>query len=292
MEQLSKNYYGYIYYTYDQKTKKIYVGQSTNTVENSTDYFGSGVWVRNIIKKRGTYFFKKQIIGYCYSKEELNYAELICIEFYNSNNPIYGLNIREGGTNGKLSIETRNKIGLKSKARIRTPLSDQQRINLSIAKKGHIVTIATREKIRKSLKGRVISKEIGEKISIILKNKYKNDNLVVWNKGLTKKTSEIINKMSIASIGKHNSLKGILKTEQHKQNMRKPKSSTCNMKHLHSAEHCKNISAAKKDTCYINNKLISKVIKKHLIASYLKNGWFIGRLSYIAKNKPTNPQIP
>jgi len=91
------NYYGYIYLTYDQKTKKVYVGQKSGKVEDSLNYYGSGTLIVNIINSRGTSFLKKRILGFCDSKEKLNESEKECIKFYNSNNKLYGYNLTEGG---------------------------------------------------------------------------------------------------------------------------------------------------------------------------------------------------
>lgn len=97
MGVFNQNYYGYIYLIYDQKNKKIYIGQKKGKIEKSINYYGSGKKIKDIIKSRGAYFLKKSVLGVCCSKEELNKAEIECIEFFNSTNTIYGYNIVLGG---------------------------------------------------------------------------------------------------------------------------------------------------------------------------------------------------
>jgi len=104
--------FGYIYLTTNLQTKRIYIGQSTvlHPYKIAT-YLGSGYRLKKSIHKRGRKFFTKRILGYCYSKQELNEAEKICIEFYQSNNKIYGYNVTPGGEGGgmigkKFSEET------------------------------------------------------------------------------------------------------------------------------------------------------------------------------------------
>lgn len=97
------NYYGYIYLIKDQKTNKIYIGQCARITQHSiNNYYGSGKIIKRIISKRGKYFLKKIILGYCTSQEELNISEICCIEHFQSTNFIYGYNIYDGGYGHKL----------------------------------------------------------------------------------------------------------------------------------------------------------------------------------------------
>ena len=51
---------------------KIYIGQE---FKNNPNYFGSGQVIKNAIKKYSIVNFKKEILQYCFSKEELNKCE-------------------------------------------------------------------------------------------------------------------------------------------------------------------------------------------------------------------------
>ena len=90
---IDENYYGYVYLTYDQKTKLCYVGQKKGKIENSRNYYGSGKIISDTIKGRGTYFLKKIILGVCYSDKELTEQETECKLFFNALDPLYGYNI-------------------------------------------------------------------------------------------------------------------------------------------------------------------------------------------------------
>ncbi len=98
--------YGYIYLIYDQINKKIYIGRRKgipNEPKNK-NYYGSGVVITNIIKKHGTKFLKRKILGFANSKEELNIFEIECINFFQSRNKIYGYNLAKGGEGGNAGM--------------------------------------------------------------------------------------------------------------------------------------------------------------------------------------------
>ena len=90
---LTNKYYGYVYLTIDQKHDLVYIGQKKGKVEKSKNYYGSGTIIQRIKKRRGIYFFKKIILGVCYSYKELSECEIECKLFFNSLNYLYGYNI-------------------------------------------------------------------------------------------------------------------------------------------------------------------------------------------------------
>ena len=131
----NEKFYGYIYVTLNQQTKKVYVGQKSGLPEDSINYLGSGKRLESSIKHHGKQFFKKRVLGILESetKEELKIlldeAETECIYFYKSygNNEtncdeIYGYNLTKGGggalgivggMNGRTqSTESRKKISI------------------------------------------------------------------------------------------------------------------------------------------------------------------------------------
>lgn len=97
---MNQNYYGYVYLIYDQKEKKVYIGQSTKRIEK--EYYGSGTIIKRVIAKRGVYFLKKIILGYCYSREELLECETECKYFFEAFNPLYGYNIAKKDSGGDI----------------------------------------------------------------------------------------------------------------------------------------------------------------------------------------------
>lgn len=99
-----ESYYGYVYAIIDQKNNKIYIGQKKGKVEKSLNYFGSGKIISDIIKFRGKLLLKKIILGFCEDRKSLNESEKTCIEFFQSNNFIYGYNLTEGGEGGDIGL--------------------------------------------------------------------------------------------------------------------------------------------------------------------------------------------
>ena len=69
-----------IYKTTNLITKKIYIGKDG---KNNPKYYGSGIFLKNAIKKYGKENFVKEILEYCNTEEELNNAEIKWIAFYN-----------------------------------------------------------------------------------------------------------------------------------------------------------------------------------------------------------------
>ena len=83
-----------IYKTTNLINGKIYVGQDS---QNNKDYYGSGFILKKAISKYGKRNFKKETLGICNSKEELDMAEKNWIKKLNSTNRDIGYNISEGG---------------------------------------------------------------------------------------------------------------------------------------------------------------------------------------------------
>jgi group I intron endonuclease len=86
-----------IYKTINLINNKIYIGKD---VRDRNYYYGSGMILKQAIKKYGIGNFKKEIIECCESKEELCEREKYWIEKYHSTNPKIGYNITIGGTGG------------------------------------------------------------------------------------------------------------------------------------------------------------------------------------------------
>lgn len=87
----------YIYKTTNLINNKIYIGLSTKTVEESTNYYGSGKAILQAIKKYGKDNFEKEILIECDTLEELRGHEIKLIAEYNSTDRNMGYNISPGG---------------------------------------------------------------------------------------------------------------------------------------------------------------------------------------------------
>ena len=100
-------------------------------------YFGSGVLIKKYIKKYGTFGLKKKIMCECNSQEELNNKENEYINnlYIDDAFRIGGkcLNLRAGGNQPVMSLETRRKMSQKRK---NTKVSDEVKEKLRKANIG------------------------------------------------------------------------------------------------------------------------------------------------------------
>lgn len=86
-----------IYKTTNLINNKIYVGQDKN---NCPIYLGSGKVLKQAIKKYGIENFKKEILEFCESKEQLNEREIFWIKKLHAGKRGVGYNIAKGGVGG------------------------------------------------------------------------------------------------------------------------------------------------------------------------------------------------
>lgn len=172
-EKVIENPYGFIYITTNMVNGKRYLGQKRfDCGKNWVTYLGSGKTLEKAIKKYGKENFSKNIVCFCYSEEELNQAEYDLSIFLNVVENLDWYNLKEGGLNGRLSEESRNKIG----EALRNP-SKEVREKMSViakarwtdelrAKASERMSIANKERF-KSLEER---KKIGERFKELWKN--------------------------------------------------------------------------------------------------------------------------
>jgi hypothetical protein len=191
----------YIYKTTNLINNKIYIGLSTKTVEESTNYYGSGVILNRSIDKNGKDNFKKEILENNIDDVDLLYErEIYWIAYYNSTNHSIGYNIGSGGGGGNNIANHPDrdaivaKISKKSIERWKDPeykamMSNKRRelwtdpeykTKMSKAFKGHpafpnqqrataiananrVWTEESRDKLRKTQTGKKFSKEVNMK---------------------------------------------------------------------------------------------------------------------------------
>lgn len=114
--------YGYIYLTTFLPTGKIYVGKRVKS-RFDENYVGSGVKIKNLIKKYGKSEFETHIIDTADTDDELQQKEIFWIANYNSTDDTIGYNIALGGNGAQLehqSDETKQKISIANKGKKRT----------------------------------------------------------------------------------------------------------------------------------------------------------------------------
>ena len=149
-----------IYKISNKVNDKIYIGQTWRTIKkrwkNGYGYIRCP-HIGNAINKHGKDNFIITLLVVCSTQETADYWEDYFIEKYDSRNRKYGYNIREGGSYGKLSLETKLKISLSKKGKL---ASEETKNKLSLARKGENnpnygkhMSKETRKKISASNKG-------------------------------------------------------------------------------------------------------------------------------------------
>ena len=177
--------YGVIYkYTFDNG--KCYIGQTINFKKRINDHKNNQLnrdfYFYRALRKYGFDSSKFLVIDIAFSKEELNEKEKYYIIFYESTNRKNGYNSKDGGSSGKPTKETKKKDV-------------------------------------RSCDWKNSTKEIKEKISKTLKEKYKSGEII--SNSLGKKLSEK-RKKEISDVNKGNTYRrGKTHTEEAKEKMRK-----------------------------------------------------------------------
>ena len=236
--------------------KKVYIGQSINIEcrwnSHKNDLIrGNHInkYLQNAWNKYGNDNFKFEIIEECL-EEELNQKEIYWINYYGGCNSVQNYNLASGGNcGGSPSIETREKLSISNRGQKRSiefckhlseinlgkHLTEETKIKIGLARLGRIpwnkgknITEEHKQRISISNSGRVRSKEANEK---------------------TSKT-----------------MKGVLKSEETKQKMKKPKS----------IEAVENMRKAQTGKIAINNGIQNKWAREYNITYYLQNGYILG----------------
>lgn len=191
LDKATKEPYGLIYKITNTADFKIYIGQTTR-LRSFKSYFGSGKYIKRAVEKYGKEVFVKDVLHCAFSKEELDTLEQSEIEAHNSYSP-FGYNIKEGGSHGTHTLETRELISRKNKgktkgiphaphvvarraASMKGRLSPNKGITMTEAQKVKIATALKgkpkSEKHRAAMKGsKILSSENRLKISLRRKGK-------------------------------------------------------------------------------------------------------------------------
>jgi len=176
-----ENYYGIIYCATNLINKKVYIGQTTKSLNyrKSTHIRGS----RNkrpqcrkfhfAIQKYGHENFEWTVIATCSSQEELNTKEIEFISIFKATEDEFGYNLAQGGrSGGRLSEETKRILSEKSRGEksvwFGRKHTEETKIKISLAQKGKTGkphTEASKEKLRQRMMGNSISEEARAKIS-------------------------------------------------------------------------------------------------------------------------------
>lgn len=178
-----------IYKTTNLINGKFYIGKDS---KENPDYLGSGLLLKKAINKYGIKNFKKEVIEFCDSKQQLDEREIYWIDKLDAKNNKIGYNIATGGSGGD-TISNNPKRDLISK-------------HISQSLSGRKFTEKHKDNIRKKAKESFI---LGKR-----KNLFKNKNNKGINNGMYghKHTKETKSKMSKLK-------KGIPLSENHKKSL-------------------------------------------------------------------------
>lgn len=157
-----------IYQTTNKINGKIYIGK--HQTENLNDsYLGSGIALRNAIKKYGVEHFEKIILFNFDTEQEMNdkERELITEEFVKRKDT-YNKGVGgEGGPHFKGKKHSVESIKKRTESRKGFKLSTEARQKISEANRRRIVSEETKRKIAEKAKGRKHSNETKKKLSDI-----------------------------------------------------------------------------------------------------------------------------
>lgn len=183
----------YIYLIVNKVNGKTYIGQRKSSKEWYEDkYMGSGTLLKKAKQKYGIENFEKFLIQHCYSKEEVNKAEIFWIAEYRSRGKAE-YNLANGGDGGNgeankgkhLSEETKQKLSESHKG---NRLSEATKQRMSEVRKGKKHSEEWAKNISEANKGKKLSEEHRRKLSEAKKgktpwNKGKKGSQQAWNKG-------------------------------------------------------------------------------------------------------------
>lgn len=128
--------YGVVYCITQKSTGRVYIGQTIQSVKDrwvSHKSNGYCVVLHRSIKKYGENDFQIEVIDRADSKEELDALEAFYIALCGSTNRALGFNLRHGGSFGKHSIESKQKMSVSVRKAYENP---EFKAKLSAAKLG------------------------------------------------------------------------------------------------------------------------------------------------------------
>ena len=238
--------YGVIYVIRNKVNNKVYIGQ---TVNNFHRRYGSNLLknthnqhLKNSIQKYGIENFEiDEEFDIAYSKEELDKLECLYIDIYDSINN--GYNNQTGGSNGKHTEETKQKISEANKGKKRSE-ETKKKISESLKGKyggenspmyGKHHSEETKQKISEANKGKMS----GENNPNYGNHKLRGENNPMFGKHHTEEAKK---KM----IANHKGLTGKHHSEEYKKKM----------SDLHSG---KNNPSAKKVICITTGKIFNTI---------------------------------
>lgn len=182
----------YSVYKHTFPNGKVYIGITSMKPErrwrNGSGYSANKQRLMNrAIQKYGWHNIKHEILFDGLTKKEAEQKEIELITKYKSNRIKFGYNVEKGGNStGKISEETKKKIGIANKGR---EVSKETREKLSMASKGRTPWNKGKSSWNK---GVPMTKESKKKLSKSLKGRYANENNPFYGKTHTEETKKKI----------------------------------------------------------------------------------------------------
>lgn len=139
--------YGVIYLVTNTVTGKVYIGQTTRSIEQRWGqhcYYADSRRLGPSIRKHGKDAFVVEKIAEARSKQELDDLEIFHIQRLDSTNRNVGYNLALGGGSGKHSEDTKKMMSEKTMGH---HVSDETRKKISASQIGRRPTEQTREKL-------------------------------------------------------------------------------------------------------------------------------------------------
>lgn len=141
----SKNVYGVIYKITNTLNNMIYIGRrkcNPHKISVLHNYFGSGLYIKNAIKKYGKEYFIKEYLDYAMSDEDLDKLEMYYIKKFDSMNNGYNQTIGGEHFRGEFSnnADRKKKISKRSKELWKNKSFRESRIKEKIGRRNSNVT--------------------------------------------------------------------------------------------------------------------------------------------------------
>lgn len=139
--------YGYIYKTTNLVNGNIYIGQTIRQNKQLEYYLGSGIKIKQAIKKYGRKNFVKEIIAECNNQNELDFLEK---KYILDLKPKYNIENGSRGGVGRLTEETKEKHRLASignKSNLGKKFSKEHREKIAAGRTGKKVSDCVKKSI-------------------------------------------------------------------------------------------------------------------------------------------------
>jgi group I intron endonuclease len=146
-----------------------YVGMTSRTIEESKEYYGSGIYIKRVIKKLGKDVFKKEIIEICDNVELLKEQEKYWIKILNTKHP-NGYNLTDGGDgvinlceeSMKSRIEKLKLIVGEKHPHYGKKRSEETKLKMRLSQLGKTQTQETKQKLREINLGKPMPAHVKE----------------------------------------------------------------------------------------------------------------------------------